>query len=262
MTGREKIAALRAQIAEQERHTPLTWPSTPIGAFDEALPGHGLATGALHEVLPAAHGDFTAALGFSLGALARILAARPGYLIWAMPGFVTFAQGRLYPLGLTPFGIDPNRVIHLSVGKPLDVLWVIEEALNHPAVAAVIGILPENDRAYDFTASRRLAMRAARHGATALVLGTRPDLGVSTAAETRWRIASAPSAPAWRTGQYKPGLGPPRWQVDLIKSRKGVAGQWPVEWNHETLSFRLAAPLADRAPLRVDRIARGQSAAA
>jgi protein ImuA len=262
MSGREKLAALRARIAEQERHTPRIWPSTPIGVLDDALPDNGLATGALHEALPKTHSDFTAALGFSLGAIARILAARPGYLIWALPGFTAHGQGHLYPLGLAAFGIDPNRLIHLDVGKPLDVLWAIEEALDHPAVAAAIGILPENDRAYDFTASRRLAMRAARHGATAFILGARPDLGVSTAAETRWRIAAAPSDPAWRTGQMKPGLGAPRWQVDLIKSRKGVTGQWPVEWNHETLSFHLAAPLADRAPIRVDRIAGRQRVAA
>ncbi|KKB13238.1 hypothetical protein VE25_03070 [Devosia geojensis] len=264
MFGRENLAALRARIAEKERSSPQAWPSAPTGAagIDDALPEGGLATGALHELFPASHADLPAALGFGLGALARILAARPGHILWILPSFVAPVTGSLYPVGLAAYGIDPNRLVHLKVDKPVNVLWALEEALSHPAVAAAIGILPENDRAYDFIASRRLSMRAARHGATAFVVGTRPDLGLSTAADMRWRIAAEPSSPAWRTGQYRPGLGAPRWQVELTKTRKGVTGAWPVEWNHETLSFRVAAPLGDRAPVRVDRRADGQSAAA
>jgi protein ImuA len=264
MSGQENIAALRARIAEKERSSPQAWPSVPTGdaGIDAALPDGGLATGALHELLPATHADLPAALGFGLGALARILNMRAGHILWVLPSFVVSTVGSLYPIGLAAYGIDPNRLVHLKVNKPVNVLWALEEALSHPAVAAAIGILPENDRAYDFTASRRLSMRAARHGASAFVVGTRPDLGLSTAADMRWRIAAAASAPAWRTGQYRPGLGAPRWQVELTKTRKGMTGQWPVEWDHETLSFRLAAPLGDRAPIRIDRRADGQSAAA
>ena len=45
------------------------------------------------------------------------------------------------------------------------------------------------------------------------------------------------------------GSASPRWAVELVKSKGGTAGRRRiVEWNHETLSFRLAAALADRAP--------------
>ncbi|GLQ57108.1 ImuA family protein [Devosia nitrariae] len=264
MSSLQNLAALRARITETERISPQAWPSAPMGAagIDAALPGRGLVTGALHELLPASHADLSATLGFGLGALRRILETRAGHILFVLPSFVAFDMGRLYPIGLAAYGIDPNRLVHLRVAKPVNVLWALEEALSHPAVAAAIGILPENDRAYDFTASRRLSMRAGRHGATAFIVGTRPDLGLSTAADMRWRIGAEASAPAWRTGQYRPGLGAPRWRVELIKTRKGVTGVWPVEWDHETLSFRVAAPLGDRTPLRVDRRRGGQPAAA
>ena len=255
------IEALRRRIATQERLTPIKRPVVALGptALDAALPAHGLATGALHELAPATHGDFAAGIGFGFCLLARVARSRPGQILWAAPAHLGFREGALYPLGLAALGFDPDRLIQIAARKPIDILWALEEGLAHAPLAAVVGVLPENARDYDFAASRRLAMRAARQGVTALILRGRENQGMSTAAETRWSVASLPSllSPIAETGA-KPGfgVGPPRWQIKLTKCKQGTSGDghsnrpdgWDVEWDHETLSFRLPAPLADRTP--------------
>lgn len=259
-----RIADLREKISQTERLAEKPWPMVRLGAkeMDDALPGGGLALGSVQECLPACHGDFSVMLGFGLGLLARILKARPGPVLWALPAYQQRAWGRLYAPGLAGFGIDMERIVHVEAPKTQTMLWALEEALGHPSLSAVIGVLPENDETYDFTASRRLAMRAARHGVTALVLSSSPGFSMATAADMRWSVAADASAAVHRRGQAVPGLGPPRFAVNLIKSKKGQSGRWTMEWDHETLSFRLAAPLADRAPVRVSGSASGQWAAA
>ena len=251
MSRSDAITALRARVAGWQRREAPAWPAAGFGleeTADSPLAG-GLASGALHEVLPEAPADLAAAAGFALALSSRILRVREGHVLWICPGARGRRGGRLYPVGLAGFGIDPGRVVQVEASRPRDLLWSLEEALSHGSLAAVIGILADGDRSYDFTASRRLSMRAAQSGATALLLGSRCGLDMATAAQTRWSVASGKSAPAQYTGQAVPGLGPPRWQVRLVKSRANSLGLWDLEWNHETLSFRLAAPLAGRAPL-------------
>ncbi|WP_417769175.1 ImuA family protein [Stappia sp.] len=251
MSRSDAITALRARVAGWQRREAPAWPAVGFGLEETAgspLAG-GLASGALHEVLPEAPADLAAAAGFALAVSSRILRVREGHVLWICPGARGRRGGGLYPVGLAGFDIDPGRVVQVEASRPRDLLWSLEEALSHGSLAAVIGILADGDRSYDFTVSRRLSMRAAQSGATALLLGSRCGLDMATAAQTRWSVASGTSAPAQYTGQAVPGLGPPRWQVRLVKSRANSLGLWDLEWNHETLSFRLAAPLAGRAPL-------------
>ena len=264
MSRRTAVAALRARIARKERLGSADWPVARLGdgGIDGALPGGGLATGALYECLPAEAGDFPATLGFAMGLLSRIVRTRPGHILWALPAWQGRDRGMLYPQGLASFGIDPALVIHVGTPKTQNVLWALDEALETRSVAAAVGLLPAGERAYDFTASRRLAMHAARTGATALVLAAQPHVSMATACEMRWSVAPAPSTPVPRPGQAIAGLGAPRWHLRLMKSRRGGAGQWQVEWDHETLSFRLAAPLAGRAPQRAEGDGAGQWIAA
>ena len=268
MTRKYDLQALRRRIAEQERFAPEVRPKiqaeiqakirpvVPLGAapLDGALPDHGLEIGALHELLPAGHGDFAATIGFGFGLVTRIIRARPGFVLWIHPSHQAFRQGALYPVGLATIGFDPDRLIQLSAPKTQNVLWALEEGLANSTLAAVIGVLPENDRMYDFTASRRLAMRAAENGVAALLIRNHPTFKTATAAETRWSVAAEPSEAQHRAGQSMPGLGPPRWRIQLTKCKRGTPGRWQVEWDHETLSFRLAAPLADRTPVRALRV--------
>lgn len=209
--------------------------------LDAALPAGGLATDALHEIVPAAAGDFAAGIGFGCCLLAQIARLRPGLALWVVPDYRGFQEGALYPPGLAALGFDPGRLIRIDARKGVDILWALEEGLACSALTAVIGVLPEGERAYDFTTSRRLALRAARQGVTALILRDRAGSGAATAAETRWSVAPLPGAASG-------GVGPPSWRLELTKCRKGTPGRWDVEWDHETLSFRLPVPLADRAP--------------
>lgn len=255
---------LRQHISKQEQFTPETRPAVPLGAatLDDTLPDHGLTLGTLHELLPARHGDFSSTVGFGFGLATRILRTHPGFVLWAQPSHQVFRQGAVYPIGLTALGFDPDRLIQVSTPKSRDVLWALEEGLTNSALTAVIGILPENDNAYDFTASRRLVLRAAENGVTALLIRNQPAFEAATAAEMRWSVGAMPSVAHHRIGHPMPGLGTPRWQIEITKSKRGIPGRWPVEWDHETLSFRLATTLADRTPVRTPRVVRQQWATA
>lgn len=218
--------------------------------LDTALPEGGLELGVVHEIVPAAAGDMAATLGFGLGLLTRIALARPGPVLWSTtrdPG----RHGVAYPVGMAAAGFDPGRLIHLRAHTAHDVLWALEESLTTPGFAAAIGILARDGRRYDFTASRRLSLRAAASGGTAIVLraGDGATATGSTAAATRWSVAAQPSVPVHHPGHAMPGLGPPRWRVELLRCKRGRPQDWLVEWDHETFRFHLAAPLADRAPV-------------
>ncbi len=217
-------------------------------AIDGALPDRGLTLGAVHEFLPASRDDFAATLGFGFGLLVRLLRSRPGPVLWAAPSREIFRNGAAYPLGLAAFGFDPGRLHYLTVEEAKDVLWSMEEALASGALAGAIGILPAKDKSYDFTASRRLSLRAASSGVTAFLIRHHTSADKPTAAITRWSIAARQSAPVWRHGLPMPGLGPPRWRANLVRCKRGQPRSWLVEWNHETFSFRMASPLAHRMP--------------
>jgi protein ImuA len=215
-------------------------------AMDDALPGRGLETGAIHEVRPGSYRDFGAALGFGMGLLARLTHTDPRPVLWVSPS-QGLQYGIVYPIGWISFGLNPDRLHHLSVASSPGMLWALEEGLASGALAAVVGLLPANAASYDFTASRRLSLRAAATGTTAFLIRHHASADRPTAAVTRWSIASRPSTPLRREGLFMPGIGPPRWQADLVRCKRGQPRSWLVEWDHEAFRFRLASAMADRA---------------
>jgi protein ImuA len=103
-------------------------------------------------------------------------------------------------------------------------------------VAGVLAASP------DFTASRRLNIAAAEHASPLLLLRSPIAAGTSAAA-TRWRIATSPAARD-RFGAF----ASPRWSVALERCRNGRPGQWIIEWDHVAHRFRVVEGVADRAP--------------
>ena len=53
-----------------------------------------------------------------------------------------------------------------------------------------------------------------------------PRNGNTTACVTRWKISSVPS----ELNDDMPGVGFPRWKVELLKIRNGKPGSWTIEW--------------------------------
>jgi protein ImuA len=233
---------LRSQVAALERVSE-TRAGSRILAFgeptiDALLPGGGLALGALHEAAGAGPDTEHAAAAtlWAAGLAARI----EGDVLWVV------STRDLFSPGLAAVGLHPSRLLVTEAGK--EMLLVMEEGLRHPGLGAVVGELSGR---LSLTASRRLQLAAEQSGVTAIVLRRSrkfddPALREPNAAVSRWRIRSLPSPPPLAHAPDTPGVGPPRWQLDLIRCRGGEAASWIVEGCDAQGYLHLAANLADR----------------
>jgi protein ImuA len=107
----------------------------------------------------------------------------------------------------------------------------MEEGLQRPGLAAVIG----QPASLDLTAGRRLQLAAEGSGTLCVVLTDAAMAGAGVAT-TRWRVAAAPSGPAFAADARDFGLARARWQVTLTRCRGAVPavgetdfGCWLVE---------------------------------
>ena len=230
------LATLRARIRALEPAlpgAPRSNDTVSLGApeVDETLPWGGLPRACVHEIVGGGTGQGAAAEGFCAALLARLVDGR-GPALWCL------ARASLHGPGLGAFGLDPDRLIVARARRPADVLWAMEEGLRSGRLGAVLGEVHD----IDLTAGRRLQLAARAGAATCLVL--RPLAAAPAPGATRWRVAAAASI----RQDGLPGLGAPRWQVDLVRCRGGSPRRWLLEWNHEARHLVVAAVLADRAP--------------
>lgn len=214
-----------------------------VAAIDAVLQG-GLMPAALHEIAPARMADLGAACGFAAALAARPVLGRREVL-WVQTDFAALESGRPYGPGCDLFGLPTRRLLLLTVPRPVDLLWAMEEALRSRALAAVIAELPQNGVAADLTATRRLTL-AAREGDSLGLLLRHQSSPLTSSAETRWQVAAAPSRPD-RFG----GLGRTTFALSLTKNRRGPTGRWLVAWDHHecafsALSLGVAAAAVDR----------------
>jgi protein ImuA len=251
MSQTASLRALRDRIRHIEQ--PACHGVLPFGiaAIDEALPGGGLARGAVHEILGAGgdEEDGAAAAGFAAGILAR-LTGRP--VLWCLK------RPDLYGPGLLAHGLDPARLVLVTAPRDEDILWAVEEGLRTPGLAAVVGEIGR----LPMVAGRRLQLAAERSGVTALLL-RRWRNGEEAVAErerpsaavTRWRVRALP-AQEGDDPRLRHLIGRPRWRVELLRCRGGVPAQWVVELGvvglgvvevaDATGHVRLSSELADR----------------
>ena len=188
-------------------------------ALDSAL-GGGLADDALHEIAPAEPADGAAAMGFALALAARFLSQRPASALIVGEGFAAHEAGALYGPGLVAHGLPLSRLVFVQAPDAASAFWAMEEALKCGAPAAVVGEI-WNLKGYSLAASRRLLL-AARKGRTPALLILASAYGqaerISSAAETRFEIAAAPSAKApAAAGRDLPG--PFACGARLVKAR-------------------------------------------
>ena len=191
-------------------------------ALDPAL-GGGLADDALHEIAPAKPADGAAATGFALALAARFLSQRPSAALFVGEAFTERETGALYGPGLAAYGLPLSRIVFVRAPDAEAAFWAMEEALKCGAPAAVVGEV-WSLRGYSLAVSRRLLIAARKGGAPALLVlasayGQADRL--SSAAETRFEIAAAPSAkiPA-AAGRDLPGAF--ACAARLVKARFGA----------------------------------------
>jgi protein ImuA len=241
-----RVADLRRYLAEAEGfgQAAAILPFE-VPAIDQALPWRGLPLAALHEIESAsAAGEDGAAVTFLAGILARLAPARP--VLWCLQ------CPDLYPPGLALAGLDAQRLVLLRASDERDILWAMEEGLRSHALAAVVGEV----EALSTPASRRLQLAAESAGVTGFVLHRSAGNTGASAAVTRWRVAALPSAPTLG----EPGIGRPRWRVELLRCRGGMPAAWDVDAG-DVQSLRTTDPvavpaeLADRPALRQVRAA-------
>jgi protein ImuA len=243
------LTALRDRIRQIER--PARHGVLPFGvaALDGALPGGGLALGAVHEILGAGgdEEDGAAAAGFAAGILAR-LGVIP--VLWCL------RRPDLYGPGLLVHGLDPARLVLVEASCDEAILWAVEEGLRAGSASGLAAVVGEIGH-LPIVAGRRLQLAAERSGVTALILRrwrsaqeAAAERARPSAALTRWRVAALPSAEI--AGEL--GIGRPRWRVALLRVRGGEPGVWDVEVADATGHVSLSAGLADRpaAPARLD----------
>jgi protein ImuA len=235
-----RLAALREEVRAIERAGRCAGRSAlPFGLepVDSRLADGGLALGALHEAAAASPelGDEAAATLFLAAAAAR-LAGAEGTVLWAL------ARRDLFAPGLAQAGLAPERLLYAECRRDEEVLAVMEEGLRHGGLGAVVGEIGQVRLAY----ARRLQLAAEEKGTTALVLrrwrraGVDP-LGLPSPAVTRWRIGCVPSEKL-----AVPGVGRPRWQVDLARQRGGEPFHWILEAPDAEARLALSALPADR----------------
>lgn len=228
---RRVVAALERDDAKQASDIkycfPKSWLSTGHAGIDAALCG-GLACGAVHELFTTAPGDAGALRGVAV-ALAALASTHGRPVLWISEAMVTREAGTLHAPGLALMGADPGRLVILSAPDTAAMLSAAVDAAASGAVAAVVAEAWGSPPALDLTATRRLTLAARRSGTLVVLarLGAKP---APSSAETRWRVAAAPStAPFWPLAPRVPG--PSVLDLTLLRHRRGVSGAtWRVAW--------------------------------
>ncbi len=253
---RRVIAQIETEAGPAGERSARRLPFAP--AFDAAL-GGGLADDALHEIAPAEPQDAAAAMGFALGLAARFIKHRPASALVISEGFADEESGVLYGPGLVAHGLALSRLVFVRAPDAALAFWAIEEALKCGAPAVVVGEI-WSLKGYSLAASRRLLL-AARKGKVPVLLILARAYGqaerLSSAAETRFEIAAAPSAT--RPAAGGPDLpGPFACGARLVKARLARAGpEAPfqpfdagrvirLEWRSEDMTFQDMTTFGDK----------------
>jgi protein ImuA len=233
----EMLAALRAELAVV-RTTRGPTLGFGLPEIDARLAEHGLDASGLHEIAAATASlnDDAAATLFLAGIAARFC-DQPGFnVFWAVTAF------DLYAPGLEQVGLGPEKLLYAQGRKDAEVLAMAEDALRDGSLACVIAEV----KAADMTATRRLQL-AACDGQTPMLLFRRHrsrdrcPLTTPSSAMTRWRVGCIASERLpW------PGVGRPRWRVELARQRNGDPFTLELEACDAKGRLALPAAIADR----------------
>jgi len=176
--------------------------STGCAALDHLLARRGLERGSLVEWLSPGRGGAAGTLAWLV---AREAARQGGGIV------VVDRQRRFYPPAALAWGVDPRSLAVVRVENDEDELWVVDQALRSPAVAAV-WLHRDELSTRDF---RRWQLAAERGGTLGLLVRPASVQGQPTWADVRWQVqpVSAQRGRVWRL------------HVELVRCRGGLTGQ-------------------------------------
>lgn len=193
-----------------------------IGPMRFAFPNAQFPIGAIHEFISTNTETAASTDGFIAGVLASIM-QNSGISLW-----ISSARN-IFPPALTLFGVKPEKIIFIDLKKEKEILWAMEEALTCEGLSAVVGEI----QSLSFTASRRLQLAVEKSQVTGFIIRNNPRNLNTTACITRWKIHPLSS----ELSDGVPGVGFPRWNVELLKVRNGKPGSWQIEFAEERFRY-------------------------
>ncbi|WP_018616611.1 ImuA family protein [Segetibacter koreensis] len=216
-TKAHTIEQLRKDILPLQGFKPVAGDSGfdgGLGFIKQAFPGASFPLAAIHEFFCTGEEDVSASAGFIAGIVSAIM-RKGGVTLWIC------SSQMIFPPALKAFGIEPDKIIFIYLQKEKEILWAMEEALKCEGLAAVIAQTQE----ISFTASRRFQLAVEQSRVTGFIIRRNPR-NLATTCVTRWKITPLST----NTENDLPGLGVPRWNVELLKVRNGTPGNWQLEW--------------------------------
>lgn len=193
-----------------------------LGPIEGAFPNGIFPTGNIHEMLCAEKEQAAATSGLMMGILS-VLMKNKGACIWISTG------RKFFPPSAHHFGVEAHRLVFIDTQRERDTLWVMEEALKCEGVTAVIAEVNE----LSFAQSRRLQLVVEASKVTGFVLRSDMRKLSTTTCVARWQITPLPS----QTDGDLPGVGFPRWQVELLRVRNGLPGTWELCWSNHGFTW-------------------------
>lgn len=233
---KELISRLQNNILQWQgyrSHATSNHTKMGLGSVEKAFPNNVFPLGTVHELVCSNIEQATASCGLLSGMLS-VLMQHGRVCLW-----ISFTD-HLFPSALAHFGVSADRVIFIRVSKDTEALWVMEEALKCAGLAAVVAEVRE----LNFKQSRRLQLAVEHSHVNGFVLRNYSKKIGSTICAARWQVRSLPSEPV----DGMPGLGFPRWQVDLLKVKNGQPGSWTIEWAER--AFRV---IPDQYPFKMSK---------
>ncbi len=201
--------ALVAQLAREVKHIEVAGRathadlgrtkaifSTGCEALDGCLPERGYASGTVVEYLQGhmSSGATTLAL----------VAAREALTKTDRFCVVVDWEQRFYPPAAAALGIDLKRVVIVRPHSLAERLWAIDQALQSPAIAAVVAQVEQMDD----RAARRLQLAAERGGSVGLLVRGSASQHHPSWAEVQWMVQ-----PIAERSNHR------QLQLDLIRAR-------------------------------------------
>jgi len=212
------ISRLQKDILTWEGYRPPpagTQELVGLGPVEAAFPNGVFPLGTVHELVCGNTEQASASSGLISGLLS-VLMQNGRVCLWIS------LRDHVFPSALKSFGIEADQLIFIRVTRDKEALWVMEEALKCAGLAAVVAEVKE----LDFKQSRRLQLAVEQSHVSGFILRNISRKISSTACVARWQVKALPSEPV----DGLPGLGFPRWQVELLKVRNGHPGSWIMEW--------------------------------